>query len=112
MKRTLAWFAGLVGVAALGRLLTRHRRSAPPVSPDVAPVDAEHGADQATAAADPAEELRRRLAAQRRSEPGSEGDGEPEAPPGANETLDERRARVHAKAREAMDAMRDEGPAA
>lgn len=111
MKRTLAWFAGLVGVAALGRLLTRHRRSAAPVSSDVTPAGAGE-ADQATPATDPAEELRRRLAAQRRSEPGSEGDGEPEAPPAADETLDERRARVHAKAREAMDAMRDEGPAA
>ena len=54
--------------------------------------------------ADPAEELRRTLAAKRQPEAAAE--------PEAAETLEERRARVHAKAREAMDAMNDEGPAA
>jgi hypothetical protein len=111
VKRALAWFAGLVGVAALGRMLSRRRRAASPIASDGAQVTAEHGPDAAETAADPAEELRRRLAAQRGSEPASGVEGDHDVPT-ADESLDERRARVHAKAREAMDAMRDEGPAA
>ena len=53
---------------------------------------------------DPAEELRRRLAETREDEPAAT-----EAPEPA-ETLEERRARVHAKAQEAMDAMREDAP--
>ena len=79
------------------------RRPRTPVEPSAppTPVAEEIVLDPA---ADPAEELRRKLAAAR----------QPEAPtePEAVETLEERRARVHAKAREAMDAMNDEGPAA
>lgn len=91
MKRPLAWFAGLLGIAALGRWLSQRQHPAPihPEAPEAA-------------ADDPADELRRRLADARQTEP----TGEP-APP--EETLDERRARVHAKAREAIDAMGDDG---
>ncbi len=99
MKRTLAWLAGLVGIAALGRTLARRRQPTESV--------AEHPPTVATA--DPAEELRRKLAGQRQPEP------EAEAGAGAErvaQTLEERRARVHAKAREAIDAMDDDGPAA
>ncbi len=96
---SLAWLAGIVGIAALGRRLARRKP----------PVDARRAASSRTVpeevgddpAADPAEELRRTLAAKRPA-PGGRG------PPEAAETLDERRARVHAKAREAMDAMNDE----
>lgn len=56
-------------------------------------------------AADPAEELRLKLAEQRRPEPAVE-------PAQVDETLEERRARVHAKAREAIEEMHDDGPAA
>ena len=103
MKRSLAWFAGIVGIAALGRMLSRRKASPASVEQSAPPAPA---ADEIVLdpAADPAEELRRKLTAAR----------QPEAPtaPEAIETLDERRARVHAKAREAMDAMNDEGPAA
>ena len=103
MKRSLAWLAGIVGIAALGRMLSRRKASRTPVESSAPPTPA---AEEITLdpAADPAEELRRKLAAAR----------QPEAPPAreAVETLEERRARVHAKAREAMDAMNDEGPAA
>lgn len=95
MKRTLAWLAGLVGIAALGRTLARRRQPTESV--------AEHPPTAATA--DPAEELRRKLAGQRQPEP--EAGAERVA-----QTLEERRARVHAKAREAIDAMDDDGPAA
>lgn len=106
MKRTLAWFAGLVGIAALGRMLSRRRNVADNgVAVDDTPVvtDADDPADN------PAEELRRKLAEQRDTAPAAVQDTEPEA---AVESLDERRARVHAKAREAMDAMHDDGSVA
>jgi hypothetical protein len=83
--------AGLVGIAALGRLLSR--RSAPAAVTEPA------------LAADPAEELRQRLAAQRT------GDGESpaEASETSGETLEERRARIHEQAQRAIDAMREPG---
>jgi hypothetical protein len=90
MKRALAWVAGAVGIAALGRALSRRGSAAPAAEPGI-PVD------------DPAEELRRTLAASREDDPAAAGEDEPEG------TLDERRARVHAKAQEAIDAMRDPG---
>lgn len=103
MKRSLAWLAGIVGIAALGRWLASRKVSHTPVeqpAPECDDVD-ESVLDPAT---DPAEELRRKLAAARQPEASTESD--------PVETLEERRARVHAKAREAMDAMNNEGPAA
>jgi len=101
--RSLAWFAGIVGIAALGRMLSRRKASGTPVEQSAPPTP---GADEIVLdpAADPAEELRRKLAEARQPEQPAE--------PKAVESLDARRARVHAKAREAMDAMNDEGPAA
>ncbi|MCY7303792.1 MAG: hypothetical protein LH654_12330 [Thermoleophilia bacterium] len=103
MKRSLAWLTGIVGIAALGRVLSRRKASH---GPDEQPAPASEVVEEIVLdpAADPAEELRRTLAAARQPEPPAE--------PEAVETLEERRARVHAKAREAMDAMNDEGPAA
>ena len=97
MKRALASVAGLIGLAALGRWLAQRRH------PDASPAETVESVETApveTAAADPAEELRRKLADARVAEP--EVASAPEAP---EETLDERRARVHAKAREAIDSM-------
>ena len=94
MKRGFAWLAGIVGIAALGKMLARRRH---PAEPSV-----EH---PTVADDDPAEKLRRKLAGQRRPEPSVESTS-------AEETLEERRARVHAKAREAIDAMDDDGTAA
>ena len=97
MKRAFASLAGLIGLAALGRWLARRRHPDPsPAEPVEATAPAE------SQAADPAEELRRKLADARVAEP----DGAPAAEVPA-ETLDERRARVHAKAREAIDSMSD-----
>ena len=100
MKRAFASLAGLIGIAALGRWLAK--RTHPGASP-VEPVDATPPA--AATAADPAEELRRKLADARVAEP----DVAP-APEPPDETLDERRARVHAKAREAIDSMASDAP--
>lgn len=83
--------AGLVSIAALARVLARRRRhEAPRVEPS--PV-----------VGDPADELRRKLSETR------EAPAEPAAPPEPepDETLDERRSRVHAKAQEAIEAMQD-----
>ena len=104
VKRSLASLAGIVGIAALGRLLTKRRAAR---KPEKRPTSAEEVAVETVAdpASDPAEELRRKLAAQRPPEVATE-------PAIASETLEERRARVHAKAREAMGAMSDDEPAA
>jgi hypothetical protein len=100
MKRALASLAGIIGLAALGRWLAQRRHPSPAVADAITePIEPAEPVD------DPAEELRRKLADAR--------DGEPEQATGgeAPESLDERRARVHAKAREAMDAMAgDEAP--
>ena len=103
VKRSLAWLGGIVGIAALGRLLSRRKATAAPAMPPV-PAERVHEEAAVDPEADPAEELRRKLAAQRQPET--------QAEPEAVETLDERRARVHAKAREAMDSMNDEGTVA
>ena len=88
MRRLFGWMAGLVGIAALARLLaTRHAR-----------LEATARAPALPAAPDPAEELRRKLAESREQPTGAPA-------PAATGTIDERRARVHAKAREAVDAM-------
>lgn len=86
---------GLVGIAALGRLLAKRSAPSPVARPEPVPEEGE----------DPATELRERLAAQRTTEPVAPE--EVAAPEG--ETLEERRARIHAKAQEAIDAMREPG---
>jgi hypothetical protein len=104
VRRLFAWMAGLAGIAALARVLSARRaRVGPP--PPTRPAEA-----------DPAEALRQRLSETRggdgretatvaaaADEPTSEGPSDEEP----TETLDERRARIHAKAREAIDAMQD-----
>ncbi|HEY8722795.1 MAG TPA: hypothetical protein VIL92_02915 [Gaiellaceae bacterium] len=74
MKRLLALVAGGLGLRALLR-----RRSRPALSPS------------------PAEDLRAKLAQTKVSEP------EPEPEPAQPETVEGRRADVHAKARQAID---------
>ena len=100
MKRAFASLAGLIGIAALGRWLAKRTH---PVASPVEPVKAMPPAE--ATAADPAEELRRKLADARVREPGVAPAAEP-----PDETLDERRARVHAKARVAIDSMASDAP--
>ena len=94
MRRLIGWTAGVVGVAALARMLARRRPAPKPVAPP--PAD------------DHAEALRRKLDETRASDaasaPTSTADVEDEAP---RESLENRRARVHAKAQEAIDAMQE-----
>jgi hypothetical protein len=98
VRRLFGWTAGLVGIAALARILARRQARAGALAPTPAP--------------DPAEELRRKLdesrgragsADARTTAPASAP--EQSAPAEPAETLDERRARVHAKAQEALQAM-------
>ena len=91
MGRLLRWTAGVVGIAALARLLGRRREAGEP--------------EAAVATTDPAAELRQKLD-EARSAP-----ADPEQPAGADTdsgTLAERRARIHAKAQEAIDEMTTE----
>ncbi|HEY1316078.1 MAG TPA: hypothetical protein VGF10_02565 [Gaiella sp.] len=95
MRRLIGWTAGVVGIAALARALARKRVHHPVAAPapPAAPVD-EH-----------AEALRRKLDETRAAEGASAAaEPEPEAP---REPLEERRARVHAKAQEAIDSMNE-----
>lgn len=93
MRRLFGWTAGLVGIAALARILARRQaRTAAGPAPEL----------------DPAKELRRKLDESR----GQAASGDAGATTAGltataeqTETLDERRARVHAKAQEALEAM-------
>jgi hypothetical protein len=95
VRRLIGWTAGVVGIAALARILARRRPAQKPVA--APPVD------------DHAEALRRKLDEARSAEateaPESTATAaEDEAP---RESLEDRRARVHAKAQEAIDAMQE-----
>jgi hypothetical protein len=79
MKRLLALVAGGLGLRAFLRRRSRPRSSTSPLSPS------------------PAEDLRAKLAQTKASEP------EPEPEPAQPETVEDRRADVHAKARQAID---------
>ena len=91
MRRVLTGLGGAVGVAALWRLLTRRARPA-------------------TRAADPAEELRRKLAAARDIEADRESfdaaEGVPVDEVEEPRSLEERRRAVHEQAQEALGRMR------
>lgn len=94
MRKALASLAGLLGLAALVRALRGRPGAA------VAPAAAE----------DPADALRRRLAASR-AEEATPAEAPAEAPADERRaaSLEERRARVHAKAQEALELMREPG---
>jgi hypothetical protein len=93
VRRLIGWTAGVVGIAALARTharrqVRRGRRAGAAAPPD-----------------ERAEALRRKLDETRAGEPVSVVDEpEPEAP---RVSLEERRARVHAKAQEAIEAMQE-----
>ena len=93
MRRLFGWTAGLVGIAALARVLARRQRAQARTTPALEP--------------DPADALRQKLS-ETRATPDA-----PAEPPTAEpaETIEERRARVHAKAQEAIEAMQESPPA-
>lgn len=77
-----------MSIAALARLLGRRQAPKPAVEPGQ----------------DPADELRRKLQETRATSPPERA---PDVAP-ETQTIEERRARVHARAKEAIDAMREE----
>jgi hypothetical protein len=85
MRKLATWVVVTLGIAALLHRLKRRRAAAEP-GPPIAP------------AADPADELRRKLAESRTESAATEA--VPEA------TVSERRAEVHDEARAALDEMR------
>ena len=98
MRRLIGWTAGVVGIAALARMLAQRRPAPKPVA--------------APPADDHADALRRKLDETRATEAASASTADvtpaeaadEEAP---RESLQDRRARVHAKAQEAIDAMKE-----
>lgn len=99
----IRWLAGLAGVAGLLGLL-RRRRALPVPETAVEP-----------AGPDPAAELRRKLD-EARAEPAGAASPPPPArqpdeaaAPAAAVPLEERRARLHAKAQDAIESMRTDG---
>ena len=86
MRRLVTWLAGIAGIAALLRRRSRQRMVAPPSLP-------------APAVTDPAAELRQKLDQTREAVP------DPPAEPEATISLEERRRRVHERAKEAVDLM-------
>ena len=94
MRKLFGWMAGLVGIAALARIMAARRAQVAAPVPTIAPP-----------AADPAEALRRKLSEARNDPEAATETPSTTAAPEPTETLEERRARVHAKAQEAMDAM-------
>jgi len=96
VRRLIGWTAGVVGIAALARMLSRRRRGPTPVA--APPVD------------DHAEALRRKLDESRTAvgtAPTRAADPAPDVDDAPRESLEDRRARVHAKAQEAIDAMQE-----
>jgi len=95
VKKAVAWVAGLVGIAALGRWLAQRSRSR---RADVAVAPAPAG--------DPATELRRRLDETRDAQAPATASGETAVTAGS---IEERRAAVHRQAEDAIAAMRESG---
>jgi hypothetical protein len=95
VRRLLTWVVVTLGIAALIRRLRRRSRE------QEAPSEAAPAATTATdAEADPADELRQKLAATR-----AEDEPEPSVPPVS--TVEERRAEVHGQGRATLDEMNE-----
>jgi hypothetical protein len=107
MRKLLTWLAVTLGIAALVRKLRQRRAAAetggehvPGVTPPPEPASVEP-ADQPDA--DPADELRQKLAESRTEAPPA-AEATPSAPEAGS--VEERRAEVHEQARAALDEMR------
>jgi hypothetical protein len=101
MRRLFGWMAGLAGIAALARLLSARQTRHEPRSPVGGPPD-------------PADALRQKLSATRAEPTASAAAADAAVPVDASpaETFDERRARIHAKAQEAIESMQGLEPPA
>jgi hypothetical protein len=95
MRKLLTWMIVTVGIAALVRRLRRRGSS-----DDSWSEPAEPASPPASENADPADELRRRLAETREDEPASA-----DAAPEAEASVDDLRADVHEEGRAVIDEM-------
>ena len=107
MRRLIGWTAGVVGIAALARILARRRPAQKPVAPP--PVDGHaetlrRKLDEARSAEATEAPERTATAAEDEAPERTATAAEDEAP---RQSLEDRRARVHAKAQEAIDAMQE-----
>lgn len=114
MRKLLTWVVVTLGIAALVRKLRQRRGhpgpvpgiSPPPAPPSAEPADQPEGEAPAGAdagGADPAQELRQKLAASRAEEPSP-----PASEPGSAEapdSVESRRAEVHEQGRAALEDM-------
>jgi hypothetical protein len=108
MRNLVRWMAGLAGIAALARLVRARSRTNPALP------QGEQVGDELESG-DPAAELRRKLAAARSEAPGDTEESaaavaapdqlSPEQP---EQSLEERRAEIHARAQDAIEAMRND----
>ncbi len=96
MRNLVRWMAGLAGIAALAKLVRARSQSAPALSPPERADD------------DPADALRRKLADARSVTPDPPGDSAAATPDEPALSLEERRAEIHARAQDAIDAMRSD----
>ena len=87
MRKLLTWIVVTLGIAALIRRLKRRGAEAEPTPVESSPT------------ADPADELRQKLAESRSAD-------EPQEAPSPEETVEERRAEVHDQGRATLDEMR------
>jgi hypothetical protein len=90
MRRLVTWALVTLGIAALARRLKRRREALAPAQPATAPAPVE----------DPADELRRKLAATRSQDAPSTAEAVPD------EAVADRRAEVHDEGRAALEEMR------
>jgi len=101
MRKLLTWLLVTLGVAALVRKLRRRREEAEQAAVGSVATDTAPAAAPEPATADPADELRRKLAETRTDD---EGSAEP-----ADASVDERRAEVHEQGRATLDQMQPPG---
>ena len=110
VRRLFAWTAGVVGIAALARLLARARRPEPepwtPAGDERAEALRRKLSETRATVEAPAPGYDATLASATAEAHGAEREDAP-APGRPSESIEERRARVHAKAQEAIDAMQE-----
>jgi len=115
VRRALVWLGGALGLAALYRMLKRRGAAKPPPGPDPAEelrrTLAETRAQEAVAVERPAEP---EVESEPEAEPKPSAEAEPRVPaaPEAEPepdpaSIEERRRRIHERAQEAIDAMRE-----
>jgi hypothetical protein len=113
MRNLVRWMAGLAGIAALAKLVRARPRTVPALPHGESTTD-EPISDEPQGG-DPAAELRRKLADARSGAPGTTEESavavaatDERSPEEPERSLEERRAEIHARAQDAIEAMRND----